>query len=621
MKYPMAEWLEENALIFRPDEILNSFDQVRSIITYRAGVISNKIGARKCKIASVDSTTATVFFSQNHLMAHRLAPTVGLYYGDELVAALSYKLRYNKSFIDINRVAVKQGVLIMGAVSRLIDYVAKSNPHLPTILSFVDCRYHTGISLEASGFIKIDIPHGWKWTDGQKTYNRLACRANMDDRKLTEKEHAREKGWYRIYDAGQAKFIKENPYYQPDLIPDEMKEDEYADDGEEPAQKYSVYHSNLRFQAYTELKDLAEKEGYTLLSTLEEYTKGNYQTREISWKCTEGHISKKIVKRFKRFKCRECDHLKKRIERERLDKSALSGTGVERKQKIYNRILEYCSSNNQKLLTSWDEFSLCKFSNTASIHIKCHNGHIRSTTWAVAQYSGCSCERCRDEKDSISIFAGIEKSTKSIKDIKFSYKTEIHVGDTFGSLTIKGILNAKEVICECACQDRSTVVTTKNKLLRGLTKSCGCLKGISNQEITIGEDSIASEIIDTRLRDLGYERLEGAVINEDSRIKIRCLACQEIKIMAWRSVDNNCVVCVRKKATQNAYDRVVEIACKNGFTMADTFNDYFKKCQEKETTRNGLVSIQTKCPKGHLYVITPSAAKIRKWKCRECSRD
>ena len=76
-------------------------------------------------------------------------------------------------------------------------------------MSFVDLRYGNGSSLLKAGFELKGITLGWKWTDFKSTYNRLRCRANMDDRKLTEKEHANELGLYKIYDAGQAKFIKE----------------------------------------------------------------------------------------------------------------------------------------------------------------------------------------------------------------------------------------------------------------------------------------------------------------------------------------------------------------------------------------------------------------------------
>jgi hypothetical protein len=39
-------------------------------------------------------------------------------------------------------------------------------------------------------------------------FNRLTCRANMDERELSEKEYAAEQGLFKIYDAGQAKYIK-----------------------------------------------------------------------------------------------------------------------------------------------------------------------------------------------------------------------------------------------------------------------------------------------------------------------------------------------------------------------------------------------------------------------------
>jgi len=58
------------------------------------------------------------------------------------------------------------------------------------------------------GFIKERETLGWKWTDGKNTFNRLRCRANMDDRGLTQKDHAEELGWYKIYDAGQRLYVK-----------------------------------------------------------------------------------------------------------------------------------------------------------------------------------------------------------------------------------------------------------------------------------------------------------------------------------------------------------------------------------------------------------------------------
>jgi hypothetical protein len=61
------------------------------------------------------------------------------------------------------------------------------------------------------GFTKKKEVLSWKWADirSKHTYNRLKCRANMDSRNLSEKEYASELGWVKIYDAGQALFIKQ----------------------------------------------------------------------------------------------------------------------------------------------------------------------------------------------------------------------------------------------------------------------------------------------------------------------------------------------------------------------------------------------------------------------------
>ena len=75
-------------------------------------------------------------------------------------------------------------------------------------MSWVDLRYGNGDSLKKVGFKIEKETLGWKWTDLHNTYNRLKCRANMDERCLTQAEHASELGWVKIYDAGQRLYAK-----------------------------------------------------------------------------------------------------------------------------------------------------------------------------------------------------------------------------------------------------------------------------------------------------------------------------------------------------------------------------------------------------------------------------
>ena len=96
---------------------------------------------------------------------------------------------------------------MLGGFSKFISYLEKTeNPEF--IQNYIDLRYGFGNHMEKLKFSLEKTTLGWKWTDFDKTYNRLKCRANMDDRKLSESEMASDLGWYKIYDAGQAKWVK-----------------------------------------------------------------------------------------------------------------------------------------------------------------------------------------------------------------------------------------------------------------------------------------------------------------------------------------------------------------------------------------------------------------------------
>ena len=72
------------------------------------------------------------------------------------------------------------------------------------VFTFIDLRYGSVDNLIGIGFKHISTTLEWKWTDYDKTFNRLKCRATET---LSEKEHAAMKKWYKIYDVGQAKLV------------------------------------------------------------------------------------------------------------------------------------------------------------------------------------------------------------------------------------------------------------------------------------------------------------------------------------------------------------------------------------------------------------------------------
>jgi hypothetical protein len=199
---------EKRILQFREDEINNKPEIVSSIVANIVGRQMHKFNARSCNIRKVDSNESAIFLENNHLMGKISAITYGLYYQDTLLSVIAIKRK--EEDIEIARFGSKNFCNIRGGFSKLLKFVIKKyNPK--KIISFCDLRYADGHSYEKLGFKLESISQGWQWTDFQNTFNRRKCRANMDERGLSEREYANEKGWAKIYDAGQAKYVLEDP--------------------------------------------------------------------------------------------------------------------------------------------------------------------------------------------------------------------------------------------------------------------------------------------------------------------------------------------------------------------------------------------------------------------------
>lgn len=206
-KHTLSKENNIKLLQFWDSEWNNKKDLVKSMILAKLNIFQDKIYARKCVIKIVGVDEAQKFLEKNHLMGKfKSAKHLGLYYNNNLVSMISYKK--HKKGVDISRFCSIKYKQVIGGLSRLIKRVEKDNPNIEYIQYFVDLRYGSS-DIVGLGFKHIKTTLGFWWTDRYNVYNRLYCKANMDERKLTQKEHAEELKLYKLYDAGQAKFIKE----------------------------------------------------------------------------------------------------------------------------------------------------------------------------------------------------------------------------------------------------------------------------------------------------------------------------------------------------------------------------------------------------------------------------
>lgn len=193
----------------RDDEWRDKQELVKSLLNSIFGNLNKKYFARKLRLATVSKMETHAFLNENHLMgSFNAGRSLGLItpQGD-LVQLFVYKLLKHKTIMDCSRICSKINTSIVGGVSKLITNALRKHPTVAKVLSFVDLRYADGHSLKKIGFEHVSTTLGFRWTDGTNTYPRQACWVkNHSKDGLSQAEYVESKNWYKLYDAGQAKF-------------------------------------------------------------------------------------------------------------------------------------------------------------------------------------------------------------------------------------------------------------------------------------------------------------------------------------------------------------------------------------------------------------------------------
>lgn len=212
--FDMRSTFEKNSqrmMQFYEDEIFDKPEIVSSIIKNARGMTEKKVFARKTKCLSLESRDASLFFQFNHLMGDFGATAkYFLEFNGEIVAGIAVKVK--QGVLDISRFCNANNTTVIGGFDKLLKRaqadLASKGYKFSKVHCWIDLRYGTGKHMTQIGFTQIKEVQGFCWTNLLKRFNRLTCRANMDERGLSEAEHAKEMNLVKIFDAGQRLFEK-----------------------------------------------------------------------------------------------------------------------------------------------------------------------------------------------------------------------------------------------------------------------------------------------------------------------------------------------------------------------------------------------------------------------------
>lgn len=182
-------------LFFREDELNDKIQIVESIIINKLHM-SNRIGARKCKIVELKRDAGKKFIAQNHLMGVGAGHYLALEYNGEIVCVLNIKRVKNREY-EISRFCCSYGTTVSGGFSKLLSY-ALSKFDMSHLHTFIDQRYGDGSYLSNFNFERKSSHPSFRWTNGINTWGRMSFRGNS----------GYEKGLVKLWDCGQTRWTR-----------------------------------------------------------------------------------------------------------------------------------------------------------------------------------------------------------------------------------------------------------------------------------------------------------------------------------------------------------------------------------------------------------------------------
>ena len=199
------------------DQLYTKLEIIESIILSKLGMYDRRIYARQCIIKKVSSNICNEFLDKYHLQGKTNSSIrLGLYYNNELISVMTFgkgrKCLNSKSNYELYRYCCKKEVQVIGGASKLFKHFLKEyNPEC--IESFSSNDISNGNLYKQLGFVFKSNSIGYWYVDRKKQrYHRYKFRKQElikegYDENKTEFEIMDERGFYRIYDSGQSKYI------------------------------------------------------------------------------------------------------------------------------------------------------------------------------------------------------------------------------------------------------------------------------------------------------------------------------------------------------------------------------------------------------------------------------
>lgn len=183
-----------NSVFFRENEINQKLPIVKSMLLARLGLAPEKYMARKLCVLPGSQD----FMERHHLMGPGSGRRYSLFHESSEVAQMQVKwVDKSSRTLEISRFATN-GSIVSGGFSKLLKHIEiKEQPKF--VKTFIDLRYGEGKYLPSLGFTHSGTHKSFVWTKTNDLHHRMKFPGNT----------GYELGYNKLWDCGQAKYVKE----------------------------------------------------------------------------------------------------------------------------------------------------------------------------------------------------------------------------------------------------------------------------------------------------------------------------------------------------------------------------------------------------------------------------